>query len=158
MRGLALRWARSPRLRNVLLFAALMTMACSGDKGTEPDPAIAPFVGDWAAQSLVLTSQANPDISGDIIQLGATFTLNVQPSGQYTAILLYAGQSLTEIGSIEVSGSTVTLRQTFPSASTSAGVFSFEGGHLIIDANTEFDFNQDGTPESALAHFDLVKK
>ncbi|MCG6957114.1 MAG: hypothetical protein LJF04_14090 [Gemmatimonadetes bacterium] len=142
----------------MLFLAALLATACSGNKSTEPDSAIAPFVGDWIAQSLVLTSQANPDISGDIIQLGATFTLNVQPSGQYTAILLYAGQSLTEIGTLEVAGSTVTLHQTFPAASTSAGVFSFEGGHLIIDANTEFDFNQDGTDEPALAHFDLVKK
>jgi hypothetical protein len=158
MRGFVSRWARGSNLRSVLIFAAFMATACSGDKSTEPDTGIAPFVGDWAAESLVLTSQANPSISGDIIQLGATFTLNVQPSGQYTAILLYSGQSLTEIGTISVSGTTVTLHQSFPSASTSAGVFSFEGDHLIIDANTEFDFNQDGTAEPALAHFDLVKK
>jgi hypothetical protein len=158
MRGIVSRLIREPKPRTVLLLAVLLTTACSGGKSTEPDTAIAQFVGDWVAQSLVLTSQANPAISGDIIQLGATFTLNVQPSGQYTAILLYAGQSLTEIGTLDVSGTTVTLHQTFPSASTSAGVFSFAGGHLIIDANTEFDFNQDGTAEPALAHFDLVKK
>ena len=158
MRGSASRRARSPRLRNVLFLAVLLATACSGGKSTEPDPALAPFVGDWIAQSLVLTSQANPDISQDIIQMGATFTLNVQPSGQYTAILLYSGNSLTEIGTLEVSGTTVTQHATFPSAYTAAGVFSFEGGHLILDSNIQFDVNGDGIKESFVAHYDLVKK
>ena len=158
MRGFVSRWARGSNLRSVLIFAAFMATACSGDKSTEPDTGIAPFVGDWAAQSLVLTSQTNPDISQDIIQLGATFTLNVQPSGQYTAILLYSGSSLTEIGTLEVSGTTVTQHATFPSAYTAAGVFSFEGNHLILDSNIEFDVNGDGIKEAFLAHYDLVKK
>ena len=56
-------------MKTILFFAALLATACSSsDKSTGPDTGIAPFVGDWTAQSLVLTSQANPDISGDIIR------------------------------------------------------------------------------------------
>ncbi len=141
----------------VFLLVAVLA-ACSGKTSTESNDAVAPFVGDWTAVSLVLTSQANPQISPDLIVLGATFTIHVEPSGQYTAILLYSGQSQTEIGNVEVSGETVTLRRTYPSASTTAGVYSFNGDHLILDGETEFDFNQDGTPEQALVHFDLVKQ
>ena len=141
----------------VFLVLAVLT-ACSGNDSTGPNDAVAPFVGDWKAASLVLTSQANPQISPDLIQLGASFTLHVEPSGHYTAILLYSGQSQTEIGTVEVSGQTFTLRSTYPSASTTAGVYSFDGDHLILDGETEFDFNLDGTPEPALVHFDLVKQ
>jgi hypothetical protein len=141
----------------VLLLAAVLAAACS-NKGVTADPAVAPFVGDWAADSLVLTSEADPQIAPDLIALGATFTLNVQPSGQYTAILLYSGQSQTEIGKVEVSGQTVTLRRTYPSASITAGTYSFNGDHLVIDGETQFDFNLDGTLEPALLLLDLVKK
>ena len=141
----------------VLLLAAISATACSKDS-VSADPAVAPFVGDWAADTLVLTSVADPQTSPDFIALGATFTLNVQPSGQYTAILLYSGQSQTEIGNLEVSGETVTLRRTYPSASTTAGTYSFSGDHLVIDGETQFDFNFDGTLEPALLHLDLVKK
>ena len=142
----------------VAVLAALAVSACSGKDSTGPDPELAPFVGDWKAVSMVLTSQANPEVSGDIITLGAAFALHIQESGQYTAILLFQGQSDTEIGTIEVSGSTITLHRTYPSVSTDAGVYSFNGDHLIIDGTTDFDFNQDGTPEPALSHFDLVKQ
>ena len=158
MRGTRV-WRRGRRTWwGVAVLAALAVSACSGKDSTGPDPELAPFVGDWNAVSLILTSQDNSEISGDIVAMGATFTLHVQESGQYTAILLFQGQSQTEIGNIEVSGSTITLHRTYPSVSTDAGVYSFQGDHLIIDGTTDFDFNQDGTPEPALSHFDLVKQ
>lgn len=140
----------------VLLLAVIFAAACSKDSVTA-DPAVAPFVGDWAADSLVLTSVADPQTSLDLIALGAQFTLNVQPSGQYTAILIYGGQAPTEFGKLEVSGQTLTLRPN-GSGSPTAGTYSFNGNHLIVDGETQFDFNLDGTNEPALEHLDLVKK
>ena len=136
------------------LAVLLLLGGCSGGSDTlQPDAAVAPFVGDWGASSLVVTSTANPDVHPDLIELGATFTMNVQPSGQYTAILLYAGQSSTEIGTVEVSGSTVTLHRDFPASSTSSSTYAFEGSsRLVLDGDTQFDFNLDGTPEPARAH------
>jgi hypothetical protein len=153
---LAGRWFRSRAWAWRL--AAFAAVACAGSDATGPDPAIAPFVGDWNATSLILTSQANPEVSPDLITLGATFSLNVQESGQYTAILLYASQAQTEIGHVTVSGSAVTLHREFPSAGTTAGVYEFQGNRLVLDGETEFDFNLDGTPEPALVHLEFVRK
>jgi hypothetical protein len=140
----------------VLLLAVIFAAACSKD-GVTADPAVAPFVGDWAADTLILTSQADPQTSLDLVALGATFTLNVQPSGQYTAILIYSGQTNTEFGKLEVSGQTLTLHPTGSTPAT-AGTYSFNGDHLVLDGDTEFDFNLDGTNEPALVHIHFVKK
>jgi len=139
------------------LVSACILVAC-GEEGVGPDPDVAPLVGDWDATSLVLTSVANPQVKPDLIALGAAFRLNIQPSGQYTAILLYAQQSSTEIGTLSVSGNTITMTRDFPSRSTSAAVFSLSGNRLTLDGDSEFDFNLDGTPEPALAHFELLRK
>jgi len=143
---------------SVLLVGAL---ACGGDDGGDPatpDPEVAQFVGDWTAQEMTLTNVANPETVVDMLELGASFTLNVQPSSQYTAILVFAGRSLTEFGTITVAGSTVTLHVEFPAAGTTPGTFVFFGpDRFVLDGDSEFDFNDDGTDEPALAHFDFVR-
>ena len=59
--------------------------------------------------------------------------------------------------SVTVSGNTLTMKRTYPSPSTSAAVFSVSGSVMTLDGDSEFDFNLDGTPEPALAHFELTK-
>lgn len=131
----------------------------TGGDPLEPDPEVAPFVGDWQAQVMLITSVANPEVVEDPLAQGATFTLNVQPSGHYTAILLFVGTASTEIGTISVSGSTLTLHRSFPTTATTPGIFEFHGANrFTLDGDTEFDFNDDGTAEPALAHFDLVRR
>ncbi len=139
------------------LVSALVLAAC-GEESVGPDPDVAPLVGNWDATSLVLTSVANPQVRPDLVALGASFRLNIQPSGQYTAILIYAQQSSTEIGTLSVSGNTLTMTRDFPSRSTSAALFSLSGDRLTLDGDSEFDFNLDGTPEPALAHFELTRR
>jgi len=157
-------WRRSRIVRLSWICATLLLAACGGDNGTGPDgsgddPAIAPFVGDWSATSLVLTNVANPSVAPDLIDIGATFDLNIQPSGQYTATLVYLSQPAIELGKITVSGATVTFNRSFPSASTDASSFVFNGpDQLTLDGPSEFDFNLDGTPEPAIAHIEFVRK
>ena len=56
-----------------------------------------------------------PDLSVDLIELGSSFDLNIQRSGHYTAILVFAGQGQAEIGQISLSGpSAVILDREFP--------------------------------------------
>jgi hypothetical protein len=138
-------------------FATVLLITGCGDDGTGPDPAVAPLVGDWSAIELVMTSVANPDIAPELIGLGAAFKLNVQPSGQYTAVLLYAMQSATEIGWVTLSGNTLTLNRDFPTRSVSTSIYSLSGDTLTLDGDSRFDFNLDGTLEDALAHFVLVR-
>jgi len=149
---------RQGALRLAAVAFLVVLAGCGKESAVEPDPALAPFVGDWTATALVVTSVANPDVHPDLVQLGAEFSLNVQPSGQYTAILLYAAQSQTEVGNLSISGGFVTMNRTFPSAATSVSAFAFEGNRLTLDGDTEFDFNLDGSPEPALARFELQRR
>ena len=154
-----MRTTRAPRRAawaGAILLASVL--AGCGSESLGPDEAVAPLVGVWDATGLVLTSVANPQVKPNLIALGASFRLNIQPSGQYTAILLYAQQGSTEIGTLSVSGNAITMRREFPSRSTSAAVFALAGDRMTMDGDSEFDFNLDGTPEPALAHFELVRR
>ncbi len=141
------------------LSATLVLSACVGDSTGPADVAIAPFVGDWRGDVFVVTSVANPDVHLDLIQLGATFTLNVQDSGHYTAILIFRGQTSTEFGTAEISGNTITLRRDFPTVSTSSSTFAFQGPNWFeMDGDSQFDFNLDGEREPARAHVEFERK
>ena len=58
---------------------------------------------------------------------------------------------------MEVWGNEITLCPTIPpDAEATVGTFSTNANGFEVDGVTQFDFNQDGTPESALVHFRLV--
>ncbi len=51
------------------------------------------------------------------------------------------------------------LDREFPTPSRDISTFLFEGpDRLILDGDTEFDFNLDGTLEPALSHFELQRQ
>jgi hypothetical protein len=134
--------------------SALAIPGCSDD-GTSPAKGLEPFVGKWRAQAMVLTNVANPSVSIDLIEEGATFTLSILSTGQYSASLTAFGQSNTEIGTIRVSGSQITITPTSPAGPPLVATFAFQGGLLVLDGASEYDFNLDGTPEMAMAHIEL---
>ncbi len=145
-------------LRVIFCFALLATAGtltgCSDD-GTGVDKALEPLVGKWRAETLLLTNAANPSVSVDLVAEGATFTLSILGNGQYTASLAAFGQSNTEIGQVKVSGNEVTITPTSPPGPALVGTFEFQGETLILDGASEYDFNRDGTTESALVHMVL---
>jgi hypothetical protein len=106
-----------------------------------------------------MTNDANPAQVANVLAAG-TFVIVVEPSGQYTATITVLTQPFTEIGDIDVVGSTLELNKTFPPPpSTDASTFAFVGDdYVILDGATEFDFNSDGTPEAAQAHIELRRR
>ena len=147
------------RLIRGLSLLLLSLTGCGDPAPTGPDPLIEPFVGDWTATAFVLTSSVSELVSIDLIQLGGTFDLNIQPSGSYTAILIYAGLGQTEMGTISATSNTVTLNREFPSSENEVSAYQFIGDTvLILDGDTEFDFDFDGQEDPALAHFELLRK
>ncbi len=154
-----MRVHRSPTLFT-MLFAGLFLAGCGasdGPTGVEPDPAVTPFVGDWEATDFTVTSDQNAEVFFRVTDDGA-FTINVQPSGLYTAILEFPQlpAPVVEIGQLSVAGSSVTLRPQGGPAATSS--FAFEGAdHLTLEGPTEFDFNDDGTPDPATARIVLER-
>ena len=107
------------------------------------------MVGDWLAESLAMTSVANPDLTVELDTLGAVFTLSVQPSGRYTAILEGFGQSSSEFGRLTVDGMYVILSPEVPLGPPSQALWERVGDSVILEGDSEFDFNLDGTPEAA---------
>jgi hypothetical protein len=151
-------------IQKALLAAVLLSLACGGDTdGTSPDTDQASpagiMVGSWIASSLTLTNKANQQQSGDIVeQFGAVFTLDVERSGRYLAILSAFGQSSSESGMLSVSGGILTMRRQLPSPSTNVSEISERGDDIVMDGDTDFDFNQDGTLEAADLHMILTPR
>lgn len=136
------------------LSLALFLGACSGD-GTGPAKGIEPLVGSWRARTLLMTNQANPTIQVDLIEEGATFTLSILSTGQYSASLSAFGASIVEVGTVEVIGNQVTITPTNPAGPPLVSIWSFQGSTLVLDGESEFDFNQDGITEASFAHIEL---
>ena len=120
-----------------------------GNGSTDPDLDPSFMVGDWLADSMVMTSVANPDVVADLVALGATFTLSVQPSGRYTAILQGYGQSRSESGRLTVDGPDVVLAPQSPPGPPSRAVWERVDDSVILVGDSDFDFNLDGTTEAA---------
>lgn len=155
-----------------IALVAIMT-ACGGGDGPgivdpEPDPEIEPFVGLWDAEVFEVTSDADTTIVAELIDLGATFTFNVEPSGTYTATLdlsqVEEADSLgvdpfVEIGSMTVSGDFVTLTPTAPAGSPVSGEVTFlSSDYFRLEAPTEFDFNLDSELDPAQLLVELRKR
>ena len=131
-----------------------LAAACGGDQGPVDDPAVVPFIGTWIADSLTLTSQADTTLHQDLLALGATFSIVVEASGQYTATLgSFAGTSV-EIGQVSVlGGSSLELRVSYPAPETQAMTYHFATTeHLVLDGATEWN----GDP--AYGHIELNRQ
>ena len=137
-----------------LLLLLLSGAACSGD-ASGPGDELAPLVGGWRADALVLTNKANSSISLDLVEEGAAFTLSILGNGQYSASLTAFGQANVEVGTISVKGTQITITPTTPQGPPTVGTWRIEGDILTVEGDTEFDFNQDGTTEAATVRMAL---
>ena len=123
--------------------------ACGSDT-TGPDLNPDFMVGEWLADELLLTSVANPQVFTDLVaDRGAVFTLSVQPSGRYTAILSGFGLSSSESGKLTVDGADIVLVPELPPGPESRATWERIGATVILVGESEFDFNLDGTNEAA---------
>jgi hypothetical protein len=116
------------------------------------------MVGEWLADSLVMTSSTNPETVLDLAAAGAVFTLSVQPSGRYTAILTGFGQSSSEAVKLTVDGDQVVLMPESPPAPESRAVWERLGESVVLVGDSDFDFNGDGTNEAASLRQVLIPK
>ena len=136
--------------RRFLVVIALVivgTMGCGDDPMElvyEPDF----MVGEWLAESLVVTSVANPEVTADLTALGLVFTLSVQPSGRYTAIWEGFGSPFSQIGRLTVDGAEVVLIPQSPPGEESRAVWERVGESVILVGEADFDFDLDGTTEA----------
>ncbi len=156
-RTIRARVAHVRLLHPALVLLVAGAAACDSDPvELGPDEAVAPFVGTWEAEAFHVTSANDASIFFDIAD-GGSFTLMVEPSGHYTGILQLQGFGpVVENGRMEVESQTVILTPDDGPVATST--FHFDGADRVtLDGVTEFDFDQDGTPDPAEAHIVLVR-
>ena len=142
----------------LLALSTAIVAACGGDS-TGPDDSINALVGSWDAIKMVVVNKANPSVAPDLTKLGVTFYVNIQPSGQYTAILTSFGQPATEFGRVEVINDQLTLHREQPGpARSDTGTFRISRDTLYLAGDTEFDFNFDGLNEPARLLTDFKRR
>jgi len=156
------RWLRPgwPPLLFLLLVLLLAGGGCGGDGGTEPkNDELSALVGDWRARRFVVTNKSNPEQAPDLIgDLNASFSINIQPSGLYTAILVYQGTPLTELGTLEIDGNEVVFHVETGQPRTNRSAYALVGSVLTLVGDTEFDYDFDGASEMAVATIELVRQ
>jgi len=146
-----------PRRRVLAALAVLTLVAACGDPVVPPTPTeIEPFVGLWDAEVFAVTSDEDTTVVADLMVNG-DFTINIEPSGTYTATLTFGGIPIPEIGQLSVGNGFITLRPNGGDPATSAYVFQGPD-YLVLDGPTEFDFNQDLIPDPAQAHIEIRRR
>ena len=127
-------------------FLLPLTLACS-DSGTAPNPELVPLAGVWEAQVLRVPDPANPDDLIDLVPEGASYTLSILSTGQFTAVfdlLLVQG---FETGTVTVYRDEITLTPFGPPGSVMSGNWMLQGDVLFVDAVRSLDIDGDGNPE-----------
>jgi hypothetical protein len=153
-----MRKRRNGWLGTFVVTALLAACGGSNNPPLEPDQAIQPFVGTWDAEVFTVTSDADPTVVADLMENGSFF-LNIQPSGFYTATLVFGGIPLVETGQMSVAGGFVTLRPNAPDSRPATSAFTFlQSDYLRLAGPTDFDFNLDGELDPAQALIELRRR
>ncbi len=148
-------------LRAGLLSALLLTAltGCSDSPPLEPLDDFTDLIGDWDAYLLEVVDAGDSSVREDILAQGATFRINFQPSGQYTAVLSFLGASQVEIGTASLDGDRLTLYRAVPSPDTSQATLTWLATDRIrLEGSTRFDFGSDGTVEDAQLLTELTRE
>ena len=153
-----IRTCRRPRLASLAL-AGIFAAACGSDLAGPQDD-LAFLVGEWEALRFVITPVALPNQSFDLVADGATFRLDVQPSGQYTAVLTVPGLgSSPELGTIEIDGDELVFHRNVPAPATdSHATFELlEPDRLIFTGPSELDVNGDRSPDPVTIEVEIQR-
>jgi len=152
-----LMWKRFDR---IALIAVLLISSCGGTTGPPPET----LVGTWNATAVELVSVANSAVRVDLVaDLGASVMLVLAEDNDFTLTVTYLGE---EPGgpwgtSSEVTGTwSSTDILTLQTSPTSQWQFEIEldGDALTLtEADTSFDFDEDGMQEDAKLGLDLTR-
>lgn len=156
------RLSRLTAVRLPLILALLGALvSCGDDSSVDPDPSIDFLVGDWNAVRFEIAPQGSPGDAFDLLDQGGSFSINVQPSGQYTAQLTFMGvPAPPEIGFIEVDGDELVIQRTTPAPTTTTRAVYEEiaSGRVVFSGPSEFDIDQNGTPEAITLEVEIVRE
>jgi len=148
---------------SALITALLLVSSCgSSDVGPPPET----LVGNWNASSVLLVSMTNPADQVDVVgDLGATVTLVLADDDNFTLTVSYTGQEPGDsypwgVNSTVTGTWSATDVLTLQTSPTSEWQFEIDlnGDSLgLTEADSSFDFNDDGIPDDADLSMDLTR-
>lgn len=136
------------------LSAALILLLVIGFAGgcdellpSEGDDSLAALVGTWISSAHQVTNNANTSQHVNLYAAGVRLTLTIDEDGNYVHTWTDSGGTEIDSGTLTVDGSTMTVN---------TGTEIFDVSYLVIagiltitDANSFWDFDNDGTDDSA---------
>jgi len=144
----------SPIRKLALAPVALAALACGGSD----EPSVESLSGIWTVTKLEFVSTANPAVTVELIAAGATATLNLNDTGGYAVTVTLPGQAPeTTTGTWSHTNDTLTLVETGSSGDMTFALSLGNDVMTLTGANTEYDFNDDGTDDPATLNIGLVR-
>jgi len=137
--------------RGAALVAAVVGTgaACGGGDGGN-GPSASEIEGTWNATRVLFVSQADPQQSVDLIALGATGVIVLDPSKAFTFTLTpTVGPVEVQTGTWKLSGTMLTVTPTGAAFNWQFNVTLTATTIKLAGADVEFDINDDGTDEPA---------
>lgn len=115
-------------------------------------------VGDWDAGSYIITNTANPVEQVDLIQEGINLYLTIQSNGNYSSTLTFpVDPTETETGRLTFVNNVVTVDPSDDDPFPMTYVL-IDSILTLVDANSSFDFDDDGMDEPASETIILVRQ
>ncbi len=144
--------------RIILVASLLVAVACGG--GSNPNaPSEETLAGTWKATRAEFANASNPGQRVEIVALGTTLTLTLDPGGTYTQKITDPGEAgQTTTGTWSSSKDVLTLRPAGISGNTqfdmsmAGSTLTLSGGHVL------FDVNGDGRDEEAILNLALTRQ
>jgi hypothetical protein len=132
----------------MLAVAILATTACGGDGGT--GPSATDLTGTWQLTKVLFVSQAQPQLSVDLIAQGGTATLTLDPNKDFMVVIimpLVAPDTTT--GTWALNGQYLDVTPTGAGFAWQFKVTVTATTITLANASVDFDVNNDGTDEPA---------
>jgi hypothetical protein len=155
-------------IKNLILVIIAISFGLSSinceSSSTDPKeniPANVPaeVVGNWEASGYIISNNANPTDFVELISEGYNLYLSIQSNGAYSSTLTYPNEpDNTETGTATFINNTVTIDPSDDDPFTMGYQVTADSILTFIDANSTFDFDDDGMDEAATETIILVKQ
>jgi hypothetical protein len=146
-----MRQVASKMLQLMLLLSFALLVSCGGDDkdnnstGPNGSTELSKLVGTWECIEFTYTNNNNPSQVFDFLAANnASITITVASDGNYTVRITAMGTTFTETGRfVEVNGEVTIEDEEGVTVTITDNRFTW------IDPDEEWDFDNDGTMESA---------
>ena len=131
------------------LVTGVALVACNGTTTTEPDP-LAEFHGDWHADQIGFTADADGTLTHDAYAAGDRFDLEVRQDGTFTQTYTWGDGTPAEIHTGTVTATPTGLNFAADTGETWTTTTAWDGGAFTMTrAGVQHDFQTGAGPEGA---------